>query len=468
MVLVGAAVYGVSLWTYTLLPLPDEGDYTCQHAQTQLMAFADDIRRASRAGRVRRPRHAQRAAGRGQPGVPPGRAERRAVPAVRGVRPADHPPRRGGGDGARLRRVTADRGHPAHGRLGRLPLRLPALRRRRPADQHAGRLPRRASSPTRTPPADAAGSARRVAGCRPRCRWAAAWRATLSDVLFVVLAGTAAAALWRGYLVFAAGPAPADRLASMIALRAGVPLVAQALMVLLAGKTVGELVVDLRTSPASYPRRLVKLLVGVVPLVTLAVVTVPAAQVAVAVLARRRSRRRLPHPGPPRPQQRRRPAGAGDRRLTFIAGRGGPSGPSRDPGTRSAAFSPGFETGARLRAFLNQRAGVPLSVVRGTMAGTGRLRLQRGRTTFVRHERHGSGVASHAHRPQHRQQQARPGHGPAGAVVRAPAPPPDRGLPGADGRRRLPRRRHARCWCSGSSTTASSPRTPRWSSSWPA
>ena len=109
--------------------------------------------------------------------------------------------------------------------------------------------------------------------------------ATLSDVLFVVLAGTAAAALWRGYLVFAEDQRPATDSASMIALRAGVPLVVQALMVLLAGKTVGELVVDLRTSPASYPRRLVKLLVGVVPLVTLAVVTVPAAQVAVGVLA---------------------------------------------------------------------------------------------------------------------------------------------------------------------------------------
>ena len=46
-VLVGAAVYGVSLWTYTLLPLPDVGDYTCQDAQTRLMAFADDIRRAA-------------------------------------------------------------------------------------------------------------------------------------------------------------------------------------------------------------------------------------------------------------------------------------------------------------------------------------------------------------------------------------------------------------------------------------
>jgi hypothetical protein len=43
--------------------------------------------------------------------------------------------------------------------------------------------------------------------------------------------------------------------------------------------------VDLRTEPVSHARRLVKLLVGVVPLVTLAVVTVPAAQVALAVLA---------------------------------------------------------------------------------------------------------------------------------------------------------------------------------------
>jgi hypothetical protein len=48
---------------------------------------------------------------------------------------------------------------------------------------------------------------------------------------------------------------------------------------------VGELVVDLRTSPASVLRRWVKLAVGVVPLVLLAVVTVPAAQVALLALA---------------------------------------------------------------------------------------------------------------------------------------------------------------------------------------
>jgi hypothetical protein len=135
-----------------------------------------------------------------------------------------------------------------------------AARRRRRLGTARRRLPTRVSA------------GRRLAG-------------TLSDVLFVVLTGTAAAALWRGYLVFAQDQRPATDSLQMIALRAGVPLVVEALLVLVAGKTVGELVVDLRTSPASYPRRFVKLLAGVGPLVVLAVVTVPAAQVALAVLA---------------------------------------------------------------------------------------------------------------------------------------------------------------------------------------
>ena len=109
--------------------------------------------------------------------------------------------------------------------------------------------------------------------------------ATLSDVLFVVLAGTAAAALWRGYLVFAEHERPATDSPSMIALRAGVPLLIEGAFVLLAGKTVGELVVDLRTVPASTSRRLVKLVVGVVPLVTLAVVDTTVARLALGVLA---------------------------------------------------------------------------------------------------------------------------------------------------------------------------------------
>ena len=152
-----------------------------QRAQTQLMAFADDIRRAAQQS-AQKPGYAGlgtpgRAAP--QPGVPPGRPERGAVPAVRGVRAADHAPRRGGGDGARVRGVTADRGHAAHGGVGRVPVRLPAVRRRRPADQHAGRVPRRGRLlPVRRPPTPA-GSAPPAAGCRARCRWAGAWPATL-------------------------------------------------------------------------------------------------------------------------------------------------------------------------------------------------------------------------------------------------------------------------------------------------
>ncbi len=35
--LITGAVYGLSLWTYTLLPLPDRGDFRCRVAQTDLL-----------------------------------------------------------------------------------------------------------------------------------------------------------------------------------------------------------------------------------------------------------------------------------------------------------------------------------------------------------------------------------------------------------------------------------------------
>jgi hypothetical protein len=71
----------------------------------------------------------------------------------------------------------------------------------------------------------------------------------------------------------------------MIALRAGVPLLVQTAMVLLAGKDRGRAGRGPADHPGVVARRLVKLGVGVVPLVLLAVVTVPAAQVALLVLA---------------------------------------------------------------------------------------------------------------------------------------------------------------------------------------
>jgi len=281
-VLVGAAVYGVSLWTYTLLPLPDVGDYACQRAQTRLMAFADDIRRAAQQSGY---------AGLGTPSeLLRNRAFLQVVlnvvlflpfgPFVRLITHRGVVVATGLGLAASLLiEVTQLTGvwgvYPCAYRLFDVDdlltntlgaflgavLSIPyAARRRRRLGTARRRLPTTVSV------------GRRLAG-------------TMSDVLFVVLAGTAAAALWRGYLVFAEHERPATDAPSMIVLRAGVPLLVEAAMVLLAGKTVGELVVDLRTTPASVGRRLVKLLVGVVPLVTLAVVTVPAAQVALIALA---------------------------------------------------------------------------------------------------------------------------------------------------------------------------------------
>lgn len=42
--LVAVPVYGLALWTYTLLPLPDRDDLTCRHAQTHVLAAVDDVR----------------------------------------------------------------------------------------------------------------------------------------------------------------------------------------------------------------------------------------------------------------------------------------------------------------------------------------------------------------------------------------------------------------------------------------
>jgi VanZ family protein len=282
MVLVGAAVYGVSLWTYTLLPLPDVGDYACQQAQTQVMAFADDIRRAAERGGY---------AGLGTPGeLLKNQAFLQVVlnvvlflPFGVFVRLITH---RGvvvatvlGFTVSLLIEVTQLTGvwgvYPCAYRLfdvdDLLTNTLGAFLGAVLSAPYAARRRRRLGTARRALPTTVS-AGRRLAG-------------TASDVLFVVLAGTAAAALLRGYLVFAQDEHPATDSPAMIALRAGVPLLLQTAMVLLAGKTVGELVVDLRTTPASVPRRLVKLAVGVVPLVLLAVVTVPAAQVALLAIA---------------------------------------------------------------------------------------------------------------------------------------------------------------------------------------
>ncbi|MBF4767955.1 VanZ family protein [Nocardioides agariphilus] len=281
-VLVGAAVYGVALWTYTLLPLPDVGDYACQHAQTRLMAFADDIRRAAEQ------------AGYGGLGTPGELLRNQAFlqvvlnvvlflpfgPFVRLITHRGVAVATGLGLAVSLLiEVTQLTGvwgvYPCAYRLfdvdDLLTNTLGAFLGAVVSYPYAARRHRRLGTARRALPATVS-VGRRLA-------------ATVSDVLFVVLGGTAAAALWRGYGVFVLDEHPATDSGSMVALRAGVPFLVEALMVLIAGKTLGELVVDLRTTPASYARRLVKLLTGVAPLVVLAVVTVTAAQVVLGVLA---------------------------------------------------------------------------------------------------------------------------------------------------------------------------------------
>ncbi len=281
-VLGGAAIYGVALWTYTLLRLPDVGDYACLHAQTRLMAFADDIRRA-----------AERAGYAGL-GTPAELLRNRAflqvvlnvalfLPFGPFVRLITH---RGvlvatglGFAVSLLIEVTQLTGvwgaYPCAYRLfdvdDLLTNTLGAFLGAAVTYPYAARRRRRLGTARRALPTRVT-AGRRLA-------------ASLSDVLFVVLCGTAAAALWRGYLVFVQDQSPATDSMPMVALRAGVPLLVEGLLVLKGGRTLGELVCDLRTSPASYSRRVVKLLSGVGPLVVLAIVTVPAAQATLVVLA---------------------------------------------------------------------------------------------------------------------------------------------------------------------------------------
>ena len=50
--LVSVTVYGLALWTYTLLPLPDPASYACKPALTQPFGFVSDIRAEAAGGPV--------------------------------------------------------------------------------------------------------------------------------------------------------------------------------------------------------------------------------------------------------------------------------------------------------------------------------------------------------------------------------------------------------------------------------
>ncbi|WP_167736761.1 VanZ family protein [Nocardioides sp. 1609] len=109
-----------------------------------------------------------------------------------------------------------------------------------------------------------------------------------SDVIFSVLLGGAAAAVYRGITVHGSGDHDAGvRTVVLI----GVPYVVQAVSVLAVGRTIGEHVVAVRAVPPAgradgspYPRRLVKLAAGATPAFALAAVLVAGGGWAVAAL----------------------------------------------------------------------------------------------------------------------------------------------------------------------------------------
>ncbi|WP_051248154.1 VanZ family protein [Nocardioides halotolerans] len=96
-----------------------------------------------------------------------------------------------------------------------------------------------------------------------------------SDVLFIALAGAAAAVAFRGWEIYVRDVAPAevDRHVQA-ALQWGVPFAVEAVLVLGFGRTLGEWVVSLHTVPRRrrllVPGRIVKLAVGVGPVFVLA------------------------------------------------------------------------------------------------------------------------------------------------------------------------------------------------------
>ena len=102
------------------------------------------------------------------------------------------------------------------------------------------------------------------------------WMGMVCDALFVVLIGSTAAVLYRAFMLYGLDR-ELDQIDDtlQIAFQWGTPALAQVLIVLVAGHTVGEWVVSLRTAPRRLPvplARVVKLLAGVGPFLALGAV----------------------------------------------------------------------------------------------------------------------------------------------------------------------------------------------------
>lgn len=260
--LITGAVYGLSLWTYTLLPLPDRGDFRCRVPQTDLLGTIGLMGAPDDGVRVfLRDPAVQQVLLNVLLFVPLGVFVRLVL--RRGVVVAtlsglamslaiEMTQRTGvwGFYDCAYRRFDVD--DLVVNTLGALAgalLSWPVLRRR-----------------SETPPP-----------LPTRVTWGRRMAGMLSDALFVLMLGGAVAVAWRGLMFYVLDTGP--HRAEQWLLQWSVPFAVQALCVLGLGRTVGEIVVSVRTeSPRRWwtgPGRLLKLAFGIGPVFWLVLAPIP-------------------------------------------------------------------------------------------------------------------------------------------------------------------------------------------------
>lgn len=251
-ILLSGAVYGLALWTYTLLPVPAADSYPCQGRQLDPLASIRAIDLAAPGALLRDPAFLQVALN-VLLFVPLGYYVRRVL--RRGVVVATLL-----GLGTSLLIETTQL-------TGVWSVYDCAYRLFDVDDLIINTLGALGGSLL-----SAAVVRRRVAAVRlpTGITWGRRIVGMLSDGLFVVLCGAAAALAYRAWCVY--GPGTFDRDVQAL-LQLGVPLVLESWSVLLVGRTIGEHVISVR-AVARHPRlvalsRSIKLMVGVGPLFVL-------------------------------------------------------------------------------------------------------------------------------------------------------------------------------------------------------
>ena len=265
-ILLSGAVYGLALWTYTLLPVPPEDSYRCQGSQLDPLASIRAIDRAAPEALLGDPAFLQVALN-VLLFVPLGYYVRRVL--KRGVVVATLL-----GLGTSLLIETTQL-------TGVWSVYACAYRLFDVDDLIVNTLGALGGSLL-----SAVVVRRRVAAAPlpTSITWGRRLVGMLSDVLFVVLLGAAAALAYRGWCIYGPGTLERD---VQTGLQLGVPFAVEAFSVLFLGRTVGEYVISVR-AVARWGRltdlsRLVKLASGVGPLFVLPQLDTVVAAVALPV-----------------------------------------------------------------------------------------------------------------------------------------------------------------------------------------